>query len=96
MRSISLENTFILNKEAVFRDLHGEAVILDLGSGTYFGLNPVGTRIWQLIERHGRLQAVLDELCREYDATPAELERDLLELVARLADVRLVEAKSPS
>ena len=31
------------------RDLDGEAVILDLGSGTYFGLNQVGTRVWQLI-----------------------------------------------
>jgi Coenzyme PQQ synthesis protein D (PqqD) len=96
MHSVSLDNTFILSKDAVFRDLHGEAVILDLGSGTYFGLNTVGTRIWQLIEQHGRLKTVFDELCREYDAAPGELERDLLELVARLADVRLVEAKSPS
>jgi hypothetical protein len=96
MHSVSLDNTCILSKDAVFRDLHGEAVILDLGSGTYFGLNTVGTRIWQLIEQHGRLKTVFDELCREYDAAPEELERDLLELVARLADVRLVEAKSPS
>ena len=96
MRSLSLENSFILSKDAMFRDLHGEAVILDLGSGTYFGLNAVGTRIWQLIERHGELKAVFEELCREYDAAPDELERDLLELVARLIDAGLVEAKQPS
>jgi hypothetical protein len=96
MRSVSLENTFILSKDAMFRDLHGEAVILDLGSGTYFGLNAVGTRIWQLIEQHGRLEAVLEELCREYDAAPDQLERDLLELVERLADAGLVATKQPS
>ena len=95
MPSTSLENTFILSKNALLRELDGEAVILDLDSGTYFGLNAVGTRIWQLIERHGRLKDVFDELCREYDATTDELERDLLGLVARLAEVHLGELKQP-
>lgn len=93
MGSVSLQNTFTLGKDTVFRDLDGEAVILHLGSGTYFGMNAVGTRIWQLIERHGRLDAVLDELCQEYDAGRDELRHDLLELVIRLADARLVEMK---
>ncbi len=92
MRSASLESTFILSKDALFRDLDGEAVILDVGSGTYFGLNAVGTRIWQLVEQHqGKLAAVLDELCREYDAAPDRLETDLLELVSRMAEARLGE-----
>jgi hypothetical protein len=93
MTQISLANTFTVNKDAVFRDLDGEAVILDLQSGTYFGLNAVGTRIWQLMERHGTLQAVFDDLCREYDATPAVLEHDLIALVARLQEARLGEVK---
>ena len=92
MRSASLENTFILSKDALFRDLDGEAVVLHVSSGTYFGLNAVGTRIWQLVEQHhGKLAAVLDELSREYDAAPDRLETDLLELVSRLAEARLGE-----
>ena len=93
MAPISLANTFIPSKDAVFRDLDGEAVILHLDSGTYFGLNAVGTRIWQLMERDGRLTAVLDDLRTEYDASPGVLERDLLDLVARLVDARLGEVK---
>jgi hypothetical protein len=93
MAPISLASTFIPSKNAVFRDLDGEAVILRLDSGTYFGLNAVGTRIWQLMERHGRLAAVLDDLCAEYDAAPDVLERDLLDLVGRLVDARLGEVK---
>ena len=93
MVPISLANTFIPSKDAVFRDLDGEAVILHLDSGTYFGLNAVGTRIWQLMERDGRLTAVLDDLRTEYDASPDVLERDLLDLVARLVDARLGEVK---
>ena len=93
MTSVSLEHTFTLGKDTVFRDLDGEAVILHLGSGTYFGMNAVGTRIWQLIERHGRLEDVLDALCQEYEAGRDELQHDLLDLVSRLAEAHLVELK---
>jgi hypothetical protein len=88
---ISLDNSFTVSKDAVFRDLDGEAVILDLGSGTYFGLNAVGARIWQLMGRHGGLRAVYEDLCREYEAPPDVLERDLIALVLRLEQARLGE-----
>ena len=89
MTPISLANTFVPSKDAVFRDLDGEAVILHLGSGTYFGLNAVGTRIWQLMEQDGRLTTVLDCLRSEYEAPSDVLERDLLDLVTRLVEARL-------
>ena len=93
MTPISLANTFIPSTDAIFRDLDGEAVILHLDSGTYFGLNSVGTRIWQLMEREGRLTDVLDDLRAEYDAPADVLERDLLDLVTRLVEARLGEVK---
>ena len=89
MTPITLESRFIISKEALFRDLDGEAVILNLDAGTYYGLNAVGTRMWQLLERHGLLKPVFEELCREYDVAPNDLERDLIALVARLAEVGL-------
>jgi hypothetical protein len=93
MPSISLESSFVLSKDAIFRDLNGEAVVLDLASGAYFGLNQVGTRIWQLIEQDGRLQNVLARLVEEYEAAPQQLERDLLDLVSRLAQAGLGAVK---
>ena len=96
MAPISLGSTFVLKESAVFRELDGEAVILDLDAGTYFGLNAVGTRMWQLIEQNGSLQAVFDEMRREYDVDPDVLERDLIGLVGRLAESRLGEVKQPA
>ena len=93
MPSISIENSFVLSKDAIFRDLDGEAVVLDLASGAYFGLNQVGTRIWQLIEQDGRLQNVLARLGEEYEAAPEQLECDLLDLVSRLAQAGLGSAR---
>jgi len=39
-----------IKKEVRSRDLQGELVLLNLRTGVYFGLDAVGSRIWQLIE----------------------------------------------
>jgi hypothetical protein len=75
-----------VSSDVVFRELDGEGVILNLASGIYFGLDETGMRMWQLIDEHGRLDAVLARLCDEYDATPEIIERDLLRLASELSD----------
>jgi hypothetical protein len=74
----------------VFRELDGEAVLLNLDSGMYFGLDRVGTRVWQLIEEHGRLDAVVERLLEEYDVAPDVLRADVATLVTALVDKGLV------
>ena len=93
MAAISLDSTVTVGANAVFRDLDGEAVILDLESGTYFGLNDVGTRMWQLMEQHGSPRAALDELREEFDVASDILERDLIALAAELAGKGLIEVQ---
>jgi len=90
MSDAQLPPAVAISRDVVFRDLDGEAVILDLASGVYFGLDPVGTRMWQLIEQHGALDEVLRVMCDEYDAPPDAIERDLGVLVRQLLDKQLL------
>lgn len=90
MPQISLDSVVRIHDDAVFRDLGGEAVILQLQSGVYFGLDPVGTRLWQLLEQHGTLRTAVDAAVREFDTTTEVLERDLMELVTELEQKQLV------
>ena len=69
----ALADRLTVSPDVVFRELEGEAVLLDLESGTYFGLNAVGTRIWSLIQERDSLRAVLDAITDEYDAMPEAL-----------------------
>jgi len=55
---LSITDAVRIPDDVIFRELNGEAVILNLDNGTYFGLNSVGMRIWQLCEQHGSLRAV--------------------------------------
>ena len=65
--------------------------MLDLNGENYFGLDSVGTRIWQLLQEHSDLQKVYDTMLEEYDVESEQLEKDLAELVTKLVEAGLVE-----
>ena len=81
---ISLSDSMVIREEVVFRELGGEAVLLNLKTGSYFGLDPVGTRVWQLLVEHGSVAQVMDVMLGEYDIDRERLEHDLLELCGQL------------
>ena len=88
--SISLETAFTVPDDVVFRELSGESVLLNLESGIYFGLDAVGTRAWQLMVEHGRLDRVLENLLEEYDVPVDTLRHDLIDLFVQLTHHGLV------
>lgn len=78
------------NPDVVCRELEGEAVLLHLGTGVYFGLNGVGTRIWQLIGEGRTAAEIVDVLALEYDADRATIAADVNALIAALENKQLI------
>jgi hypothetical protein len=76
--------------QVMARQAGDETVILDLGSGTYFGLDPVGGRIWQLMSEGKTLGEVCDTMLDEYEVTRNDLERDVIELADKLLEQKLI------
>jgi hypothetical protein len=65
-------------------------VLLDPAQGEYFGLDEVGTRIWELLPAHPTAAALADRLFDEYDAPRETLLADAARLLGELAAARLV------
>jgi hypothetical protein len=82
--TIPLDSVVAASDDAVFRELDGESVLLNLETGMYFGLDAVGTRVWQLAGDGGSLRGIRERLVEEYDAEPSVIERDLLALADTL------------
>jgi hypothetical protein len=80
-----------VTKEQVSCDLAGEAAILNLKNGVYYGLDPVGARIWNLIQEPRTFGELRDTMLGEYDVEPGRLEGDLRTLLGELAEQQLVE-----
>ena len=67
-----------------------EAVILDMASEQYFGLDRVGRRVWELLSVDSSLEATHQTLLAEFDVDAERMEHDLLALVGQLSDAGLV------
>ena len=76
--------------DVVFRDLSGEAVLLNLTTGMYFGLNESGTRMWKLLLETGDRENTLVRMKVEYDADETSLRRDLDALIEQLLEKGLL------
>jgi hypothetical protein len=76
---------------ALFRELDGESVVLNLDTEQYFGLDEVGTRMWAVLTSSPSIETAYRTLLDEYDVAPDVLRRDLGVLVQRLADSGLIE-----
>ena len=76
--------------DVVFRVLGDEAVILNLSTGIYFGLDIVGTRMWQLISEYGSTEKVRETLLAEYEVEEGQLGQDLNFLIQQLKDKGLL------
>ena len=78
------ETRFAPAPGVVFTREGGRTVLLDARAGEYFGLDEVGTRVWELLGGGADLRGVADALEAEYDAPRETLARDAAELAAKL------------
>ena len=83
----------VLSAEALFQEIGGEAVILDLASSAYFGLDEVGARFWRLLQSDPSVQAACSVLLSEYEVERAQIEQDLDNLVCRLVEAGLAKVE---
>ena len=81
-------------KNGLSCDLAGEAVLLNLKSGVYFGLNVSGARAWNLIQKKTTIACILEAYLEEYDVDPARGERDLYALIEDLRSAGFVEIQN--
>lgn len=91
--ALTMTDVLVPSKDVTYREIDREVVILDLDSGSYFGLNPVGSRAWALLLEGRSLVDVHAVLLSEYDVAADQLQRDLLEWAARLLDKGLVRVQ---
>ena len=93
---MDLNQVVTLSPDVISQEVSGETVLLDLNSENYFGLDEVGTRIWQLIEASGNLQEIYDTMLSEYEVDADQLLEDMEQLVVDIEKAGLVSLKAAS
>ncbi|MFK8049230.1 MAG: PqqD family protein [Halioglobus sp.] len=93
-QTMNLKQTIALSPDVISQEVSGETVLLDLESENYFGLDEVGTRIWQLIKETNDLQLIFDTLLKEYDVSEERLQQDLTTLLTEIEGMGLVKLEA--
>jgi coenzyme PQQ synthesis protein D (PqqD) len=88
---ITIESIVSVAADQVSCELEGEAAILNLASGAYHGLDPVGLAVWNLIASPIAVSQIVDAMITQYDVDRACCERDLLALLAKLDERGLIQ-----
>lgn len=87
---MTLSHNYTLSDDVVAREVGDETMLLDLASGTYFGLNPVGGLFWKMLEEGRALAEARAALLEEFDVDEATLDQDLSALLTDLVEKGLV------
>jgi len=87
---MNLSDKVTISTQVMARVVGDETVILDLANGTYYGLDPVGARIWQMMSEGQMLVQICEVMLSEYDVTRENIERDVAALGQTLLDKNLV------
>lgn len=75
----------------VSSDLDEKKVMMNIESGRYYGLDSIGSRIWELIEKPQKVQELVLELLKEYDVEENNCRRDVLLFLNKLHDQGLID-----
>ena len=90
---ISDRSIVVALKGQVTSDLAGEVAILNVKSGAYYGLDPVGARIWSLVQEPRSVADIQNAIISEYDVGPEQCARDLSSLLEKLLAEGLIEVQ---
>jgi hypothetical protein len=85
----------VLGPGVLSRELEGEAVLLSLDAGQYFGLDEIGTRVWSLLLEHGDVEPVVRAVVAEYEVTEAQFRADLERFVHQMVANGLLRWETP-
>lgn len=88
--AISFSDRVAAPESVLMREMSGEAVLLNLDNESYYGLDDVGTRMWNVLTTSPSIQDAYAALLTEYDVEPERLEADLRELIGQLVEQGLV------
>lgn len=91
MDQVDFSKRFSPKPDVLVRELDGEAVILNLGDESYYGLNESGNRMWQTLINAASIDAAAKQLLDEYEVEEQTLRADLAKFISSLLERKMVE-----
>jgi hypothetical protein len=90
MLKMNLSDTVTIPAHVITRKVGEETVILNIATGTYFGLDTIGTTIWELMGQGKTLTEICDAMRAKYDVSQEDIEQDVIGIAVKLHEQQLI------
>ncbi|NWF35530.1 lasso peptide biosynthesis PqqD family chaperone [Mariprofundus sp. KV] len=89
--SLQMDNVIRRNPEIVHSDMDGETVMMSVNEGNYYGLNGVGSQIWDLLEQEMSVDAICTELLSRFDVEEEQCRSEVLAFLDEMVSSKVIE-----
>ena len=93
--TISIDSIIERKEGIVQAEIDGETVMMSIDSGEYYGLDPVASRIWAIVETPLSVQALNEQLLSEYDVSEEQCQSDVLKFLSDMAENKVITLSAP-
>lgn len=90
MKNLELATTIQLDPSLLYSKIGDEIVLLTIESGKYFKVDPIGSRIWELIKEPCTIEKICSQLVEEYDVSPDQCLKETLPFLEKLREDQLI------
>ena len=89
--NIEITNVYMRNGDQVTAKVDDEVVMMSMQQGEYYGLDSIGSRIWELFAKPNSVENIIGTLMQEYDVDRKTCEKDVQEFIQKLVDKGLLK-----
>lgn len=90
MKAINLNSKLTINDKLLSTEIDNELVLMSIDTGKYFGLNTVGSRVWELLKTPIEVTDLLNRLQEEFNVGKEQCETEVMSLLQKMLDKNLV------
>ncbi len=90
MNQITIDSIIQRNDNIAQAEIDGEIVMISIDNGEYYGLNPIASRIWEIIVNPLQVGALFQQLIEEYDVSEETCQTDVIGFVNNMAKNKVV------
>ena len=91
-----IEKNNILNRNAdiLVNEVDGETVMMSIENGSYYGMNPTGNYIWNLLEQEKSIADLLENIAKTFTLSQEQCENEVLPFIQKMIDEKILLIKA--
>lgn len=91
MKKITLTSKIGRDPNILHSTVDGEIVMVSIDKGKHFGLDEVGSRIWDFIEKPLRISTIIELLVKEYNVEYEDCQKDVIQFTEQMLSLQIVD-----